>query len=175
MSTDLDTYDRDYYAGQFNRAVFLYRNTRPWRVLHRTVLMGRVRKTAAEFVGVGGQPRMPLSTREEFYNSVSNAWDGWLCALTILLAACAAVIGIIVAIVHFGIFDGSPPKPLPKGIQQRGMSFIIPPNYATTANYEDAHGRDLCSRLPKWNSQYDDFKVVSQHDGSIRIVCTTDD
>lgn len=178
MSSDLDTYDRDYYAGQFNRSVFLYENARPWRVLHRTVLMARVRKSAADFVSVGGRPCMPPSAREEFYECWADGWGrefhrGWSFHLTVTAIAVMVVAAFLVA---FAIILSEPPRPLPAGIHQRGYSFIIPADYATGKTYDDAKASDLCDRLPIWaqsrkNGHGDWFTTKSNTDGSITLRC----
>lgn len=176
--------EREEYTAIMRKEIMRYESTPPWRVLHRTRQMGRVRTAAADLAYAGGNPNIPKPARHDFVQGVKSVWAwfvnvvvlDWPGFLMAILATIAAVFTIIYFTFSWMATWGSPPKPLPQGIVQRGYSFIIPAGYAQTAAYENADVSDLCHRLPDWYDERgnDDRTIKSRPDGSIVITCVLD-
>lgn len=170
----------------FKRDRAIYEATPPRSFFSRSKLRRKLRYSYGDAVGAGNNVSMPLTAWEArkggWAATVRKGWGrsfnrGWLYWLTCWTAFFAAVAVALFLILVVGIFE-SHPKPLPPGIVQKGYTFVIPPNYATRANYKDIHADDLCERLPQFDnvsSSGDEAEAHSARDGSIVIECKLDD
>lgn len=180
---NLDYDEKQAYLEIFRREAAIYEATPARHFISRSKLRKKVRYAYGDVIGSGMEVSMPLTTAQAFWRDwgyiIRRGWGhefarGWLFVLTwitIFAAICAVVLWLIIGV---GVFEGDPPKPLPPGIQQRGYRFIIPPDYALRQNYKEIRASDLCKRLPRWDSGYDDTESHSARDGSIIILCRAD-
>jgi hypothetical protein len=164
------------YLDIFKREKAIYEATPAWHVVARASLRKKVRYAYGDAIGSGSNVAMPATALTKSWAAFKRTWDNfWGDELSFWLMCLAVLLGLVVAIwwcTTWGLWDGDPPKPLPPGIQQRGYTFIIPPDYATRANYRDIKAGDLCKRLPRWESiNGDDTESSSGKDGSIIIHC----
>ncbi len=179
--------EKQSYLEIFQRDAALYEATPPRSLIQRTKLRRKLRYSYADAVGKGNRISMPLTAwearKDGFYAFLRRGWGSsfnraWLFYLTIWTCIFAVAAVALYLILVVGIFT-NPPKPLPPGIQQRGYSFIIPPNYATRANYKDIRANELCERLPQFDKSSsrtgDEAIARSSRDGGIIIECRLDD
>lgn len=178
--------EKQSYLEIFNRDRAIYEATPPRSFFARSKLRRKLRYSYGDAVGKGNNISMPLTAWEArkggwasivskgWGSPYSHGWLFWLLMWAMMLSAVAVGLYLIIAV---GIFD-SHPKPLPPGIAQRGYTFVIPPNYATRANYKDIHANELCSRLPQFDTRpHSGDKAIarSARDGSIVIECELGD
>lgn len=170
------------YLEIFKRNAAIYEATPPRSFIQRAKLRKKLRYSYGDAVGKDNNVLMPLTAweerREGFFDAIRDGWGrpfkrGWLFN-TVATAFWLSVLTGFIWLVGWVIPWSSPPKPLPVGIQQRGYTFIIPPNYAATANYAKADGTELCYRLPEWTSRSGDVVARSNPQGGITIKCVID-
>lgn len=165
--------EKQAYLDIFKRESAIYEATPPWHLIARSKLRKKIRYAYGDAIGSGNNVRMPDTAFKQAWETFRLSEAGWW-----IIAGCLiiAIIAGVWWVTTWGFWEDEPSKPLPPGIQQRGYSFVIPPDYATRANYEDIKAGDLCNRLPRWESMNgDDTKSASRKDGSIVITCVMDE
>jgi hypothetical protein len=170
-----DYNEKQAYLDIFKREKAIYEATPAWHIVARASLRKKVRYAYGDAIGSGSNAAMPATALGKSWTAFKRFWDSEFIFWILVLGAILSVIAGIWWCTTWGLWRGDPPKPLPPGIQQRGYTFIIPPDYATRANYRDIKAGDLCSRLPRWESRNDETRSSSGRDGSIIIRCVMSD
>lgn len=164
--------EKQAYLELFRREAAIYEATPAWHFFSRAKLRKKVRYAYGDAVGSGSNVSMPSTALAELGRGFKRAWHKWLGIVTVFVVTAVVFVGCI------ALLTDDEPKRLPPGIQQRGYTFIIPPDYALRENYQAIRADTLCKRLPQFDTaaQSKDKAIASSgRDGSIRIHCKLDD